>query len=137
MFFKYTLENLHRQNPILAKYICDVCDMICNIKDSKDYWNELNGLLILRLVAPAVSNPLTAGIVDYANTNAIQILHSTAKIIQHAWVGIPIENNELAEIEWINKQIVVWAAQLQNSFLSMYESRRGQPKGLALPKTLF
>lgn len=104
-FFKYTLENMHSLSPYLSKYICEVCNIIKEIKGNDDYWNELNGLLVLKLLAPYVSNPVLAGIVGYADLNAVQLLTYTAKIIQHCWVGKQIENGDLSELHWLNEDI--------------------------------
>ncbi|CAG9324834.1 unnamed protein product [Blepharisma stoltei] len=135
-FFKYTLENMHSLSPYLSKFICEVCNIITEIKGTEDYWNELNGLLILKLLAPYVSNPVMAGIVEYADLNAVQLLTYTAKIIQHCWVGKQIENGDLSELVWLNEEIPKWKIELQRSFERMYRSRKGEPRTIALPKTL-
>ena len=65
-FFQYTIENMHSLSPFLCKYLCETCQ------------------IVLRMLAPAVSNPVLAGIVEFADMNAVQLLTYTAKIIQHA-----------------------------------------------------
>jgi hypothetical protein len=135
-FFKYTVENMHSLSPFLCKYLCEICEIINKIKAQQDFWNEINGLLVLRLLAPAVSNPVLAGIVEFADMNAVQLLTYTAKIIQHAWVGKVIEHGDLSTQTWINDLIPQWKNELQNSFYSMLNSRKYEPKVISLPKTL-
>lgn len=135
-FFQYTLENMHSLSPFLGKYLCETCEIIKKVKHQEDFWNEINGLLVLRLLAPAVSNPVLAGIVEYADMNAVQLLTYAAKIIQHAWVGKGIEHGDLSNLTWVNEKISKWRVGLQNSFYKMLNNRKNEPKSLALPRAL-
>ena len=135
-FFQYTLENMHSLSPLLCKYLCETCQIITKIKAQEDFWNEINGLLVLRMLAPAVSNPVLAGIVEFADMNAVQLLTYTAKIIQHAWVGKVIEHGDLSTQTWINSKIPQWKNELQHSFYTMLHSKKNEPKMITLPKTL-
>ena len=135
-FFQYTVENMSTLSPLFCKYLCETCEIITKIKNQEDFWNEINGLLVLRMLAPAVSNPVLAGIVEFADMNAVQLLTYTAKIIQHAWVGKVIEHGDLSNQTWINEKIPKWKNELQNSFSSMLKGKKYEPKTIALPKTL-
>ena len=135
-FLKYTLENLHSLSPYLAKFLCEICSYVEKVKGEKDHWNEVSGLLVLRLLAPAVCNPVCSGIISYAEVNAVQLLTYTAKIIQHSSVGKPIEHGELSELTWLNQRIPAWKEELQQAFEQMYNTRKPEPKEIALPKTL-
>lgn len=135
-FFQYTLENMHSLSPYLGKFLTATCEIIMKIKAQEDFWNEINGLLVLRLLAPAVSNPVLAGIVEYADMNAVQLLTYAAKIIQHAWVGKSIEHGDLSTFTWINEKISKWRAGLQSSFYKMLNNRKNEPKSFALPRAL-
>lgn len=135
-FFQYTLENMHSLSPYLGKFLSATCEIIKKLKAQEDFWNEINGLLVLRLLAPAVSNPVLAGIVEYADMNAVQLLTYAAKIIQHAWVGKGIEHGDLSTFPWINEKISKWRAGLQNSFYKMLNNRKHEPKSFALPRAL-
>lgn len=135
-FLKYTFQNLHTLSPYLSKYLCELCEEITKRKGAPDYWDEINGLLILRLLAPAVCNPVPAGIVEYAGLDAVKLLTLTAKIIQHGWAGKPIETGELSNLKWLNDSIPIWKSELQRSFDYMLNSRRAEPRDIYLPKTL-
>lgn len=135
-FLKYTLQNLHTLSPYLSKYLFELCEYITKMKGSPDYWDEINGLLILRLLAPAVCNPVPAGIVEYAGLDAVKLLTLTAKIIQHGWAGKPIETGELSNLKWLNDEIPKWKEELKKSFDCMLNSRRAEPRDIYLPKTL-
>lgn len=135
-FFQYTVENMHSLSPFLCKYLCETCTLITKIKAQEDFWNEINGLLVLRMLAPAVSNPVLAGIVEFADMNAVQLLTYTAKIIQHAWVGKVIEHGDLSSQTWINEIIPKWKNELQHSFYVMINSKKNEPRSIALPKSL-
>lgn len=135
-FFQYTLENMHSLSPFLCKYLDETCQIITKVKAQEDFWNEINGLLVLRLLAPAVSNPVLAGILEFADMNAVQLLTYTAKIIQHAWVGKVIEHGDLSTQTWINEKIPQWRNELQHSFYLMLNSKKSEPKVIALPKSL-
>ncbi|CAG9314366.1 unnamed protein product [Blepharisma stoltei] len=132
----HTLEHLNTISPWLCKYICEICKIIKEIKGRDDYWNEMNGLLIVRLLAPYIFNPALVGIVEHVDLNSIQLLTYTAKIVQGAWVGAFIDNGELGELKWINMELVKWKGELQMAFEKMYHAEIPSSRGLILPKTL-
>lgn len=68
----------------------------------------MNGLLVLKLLAPAISNPVISGLIGHADLDALKLMSSTAKIIQHCWVGKPIEIGELCKLQWLNDAIPNW-----------------------------
>jgi hypothetical protein len=44
------------------------------IKGREEYWDEMNSLIVLKLLAPAVSNPIHSGIAESATNEGIKAL---------------------------------------------------------------
>ena len=139
---KHTIKSIHGLTPMLGKLICTLCDDIVLTKGRDEYWDEMNNLIVLKLLAPAVSNPVLTGIADYAPNDAIKALAQAAKLIQHAWAGKLIDHGGLlgvTDLSWYNERIPNWQGDLRQEFTDMYttwKNRPVEPNVLIFPKAV-
>jgi hypothetical protein len=95
--------------------------------------------MMTRLIEPAITNPIMAGVHDHMGLDASKALSQCAKIIKSAWLGKPLDPGTLTGVtdpSWFNERISDWNKDLRRSFAKMHKSRRSEPKGLTFPKAL-
>jgi len=131
---KYTLESLHKQCPLLAKFLCDLSEALTQAKG--EYWHELANLLVLRVLAPAVSNPVASGVVEVCGSVGMNVLKETARLLHCAWLGKAVESGELSEVSWVNVMLPQWHEELKGAYARMLCSKREEVKPLFLPRAL-
>ena len=61
-------------SPMLAKFICELVDNIIEIKQEEAFWDEMYGLIVKRLLQPAITNPIMAGIHDFTGLDSSKAL---------------------------------------------------------------
>lgn len=127
----YTLESLQSTAPFLGKFLCELASMIGACQPT--YWKEISKLVVTKNLAPAICNPLVSGITVSAENAGINLLSKTARLIQHACLGKPVE---LKGFEWVNQHVQRWQSELERAFAATYSARRSEPRNIALPKTL-
>lgn len=138
-FIRYALENLQNMSPMLAKFICELVDNIIEIKQEEAFWDEMYGLIVKKLLQPAITNPIMAGIHDFTGLDSSKALVQCSVIISHAWLGTPFESRDLKEvidISWFNEKVHEWNSDLKRSFGKLYRTRRSEPRDLTFPKAL-
>jgi len=127
----YTFESLQSTAPFLGKFLFETCNYIKEVQST--YWKEISTLVITKNLAPAICNPLVSGITSAAENAGINLLSKTARIIQHACLG---KSFEIKGFEWANQFIQRWQTELENGFNKTYNTRRSEPRNIALPRTL-
>jgi hypothetical protein len=127
----YTFELLQSTAPFLGKFLCEICNQIKEFQPL--YWKEISTLVVTKTLAPAMCNPLVSGITSAAENSGINLLSKTARIIQHACLGKPIE---ISGFEWANQHLQRWRSELEAAFDKTYNARRSEPRNIALPRTL-
>ena len=135
-FLKYTVENLHKLCAPLARFLCILCEAITEVKGQADYWHELSSLLVLRVLAPAVSNPVASGLTDTCGSIAMNVLKETARLLHYVWLGKSVESGELSEIPWVNEVIPQWNSELRSAYAAMLVARKVQQTPLLLPRAM-
>lgn len=133
---KYTLESLHKQCPLLAKFLCYLSEALTEAKGEGAYWHELANLLVLRVLAPAVSNPVASGVAETCGSAAMNVLKETARLLHYAWLGKAVESGELSEVLWVNAMLPQWHEELKSAFARMLVSKMEEAKPLFLPRAL-
>lgn len=131
---KYTLESLHKQCPLLAKFLCCLSETLTETKG--EYWHEVVNLLVLRVLAPAVSNPVASGVVEVCGSVAMNVLKETARLLHCAWLGKAVESGELSEVSWVNAMLPQWHEELKGAFARMLMGKREETAPLFLPRAL-
>ena len=135
-FMKYTLENMHTLTPVLARFLCLLCDLIREAKGSEDYWQELCALLVLRVLTMAISNPLVYGVTDTCGTAAMNVLKEMGRLLHHIWLGKSVDTGDLSGVPWLNDTIPQWQTELKAALASMLVARKAVPKAMVLPRAL-
>lgn len=135
-FLKYTLENMHTLTPILARFLCSLCDLIREGKGSGDCWQELCNLLVLRVLTMAISNPLVYGVTDACGAAAMNVLKEMGRLLHHIWLGKTVDTGDLSEVTWLNDVVLQWQGELQAAFNAMISARKVVPKAVTLPRAL-
>lgn len=135
-FLKYTLENMHTLTPILARFLCLLCDLIREAKGSDDYWQEMCSLLVLRVLTMAISNPLVYGVTDACGAAAMNVLKEIGRLLHHIWLGKSVDTGDLSEVLWINDVVPQWQSELKAALASMLVARKAIPKAMILPRAL-
>lgn len=135
-FLKYTLENMHTLTPILARFLCLLCDLIREAKGSDDYWQEMCALLVLKVLTTAISNPLVYGVTEACGAAAMNVLKEIGRLLHHIWLGKSVDTGDLSEVLWLNSTIPQWQTELKAALASMLVARKAVPKAMVLPRAL-